>query len=189
MRNLWLTLVPVILLCVGCSSTPKQADEPSESAKAAAAETAELNVQENQDQILLDDESTIIGDADDIADDASAKSNFIPPNYRPVVYFDYDRNNIRDDQKPDLNKLVQFLRENSDVHLQIEGHCDERGTDEYNLALGERRSMAVRLYLETMGISTSRMTIISYGEARPEDTRHNNSAWTLNRRAEFAFYR
>jgi len=84
-----------------------------------------------------------------------------------------------------LRRKAQYMRENPDLKVVIEGHCDERGTNEYNLALGDRRANSAKIFLSDLGISSSRMTTISYGEERPVDARSNEEAWAKNRRAHF----
>lgn len=101
------------------------------------------------------------------------------------VYFDFDKYNIRDDAKAALEKNAQVLRSNSNVKIQIEGHCDERGTVEYNLALGERRAATSRQYLVDLGIGGGRITTISYGKERPVAFGHDETSWAQNRRDEF----
>ncbi len=101
------------------------------------------------------------------------------------IHFDFDKSNIRPDARNVLIKNAEFLRENSGVKIRIEGHCDERGTNEYNLALGERRAKSALQYLADLGVDPNRMSIISYGEEQPLDPGHNESAWAKNRRAEF----
>lgn len=101
------------------------------------------------------------------------------------IFFDYDRSNIRDDQKAALNENVAWLKANPASKMTIEGHADERGTNEYNLALGERRAKATQDYLVAAGLAAARITIISYGEERPFVLGHDESAWRWNRRAHF----
>ncbi len=112
-----------------------------------------------------------------------------PPAPAPVplkdVFFDYDRAVVRDDQKAALNDNAGWLKANTKAKLLIEGHCDERGTAEYNLALGERRAKAVKDYLVGAGIPPDRISTISYGEERPFVLGHDESAWKWNRRAHF----
>lgn len=102
-----------------------------------------------------------------------------------TIYFDYDRAEIRPDQRSTLQTNAQFLRDNDGVRILIAGHCDERGTREYNMALGERRAGATLQYLVSLGVPRDRINIISYGEERPVAQGSNESAWTQNRRAEF----
>ncbi len=105
--------------------------------------------------------------------------------YLKMIHFDYDKYNIRDDARPVLAQNAAWLKKFPSVKVLIEGHCDERGTEEYNLALGERRAKATFDYLVSLGISPDRMKIISYGKSQPLDPGHNEEAWAKNRRAQF----
>jgi len=102
-----------------------------------------------------------------------------------TIYFDYDKSNIRPEFQPVLEGIAQWMAQNPTRQLLIEGHCDERGTDEYNLALGERRSLAVRRYLVALGAMADQLHTISYGEEKPADPGHEESSWAKNRRSEF----
>jgi peptidoglycan-associated lipoprotein len=101
-----------------------------------------------------------------------------------TVYFDYDQSVIRDDQRATLGNNANAIKGMSLAKVTIEGHCDERGSDEYNLALGERRANAVRQYLVDSGVTAS-VDTVSYGESRPAVQGSDESAWRMNRRAEF----
>ena len=102
-----------------------------------------------------------------------------------TVYFDYDRFNVRDDQKATLDKNAQKLRDyRPEDRVTLEGYCDERGTVEYNLALGDRRANRVKRYLVSAGIDAGRLDTISYGEERPAVMGSNENAWAKNRRVE-----
>jgi peptidoglycan-associated lipoprotein len=101
------------------------------------------------------------------------------------IFFDFDQALIRPDAERVLNQNAQWLRENPAVTITIEGHCDERGTHEYNLALGHRRAQATQEYLTAAGVDPNRMKIISYGKERPFVLGHDESAWRWNRRAHF----
>jgi peptidoglycan-associated lipoprotein len=109
------------------------------------------------------------------------------PSASPLkdVFFDFDQSNIRDDQRAGLAENVTWLKSNSGAKLLVEGHCDERGTAEYNLALGERRAKAVKDYLVAAGIAADRISTISYGKERPFVLGHDESAWKWNRRGHF----
>ena len=100
-----------------------------------------------------------------------------------VLYFPYDRANLGPDDLAALELHAAVLRDNPGRRVAIEGHCDERGTREYNLALGERRSDAVRRFLVSAGVPGSQLETVSYGEERPEDAGHSEAAWSRNRRA------
>ena len=117
---------------------------------------------------------------DEVAPEPGAlNSRFVP------IFFDFDRFNIRDDQIQGVLGNARLLKENAAVRLIVQGHCDERGTEEYNLGLGERRACAVRDYLAALGIDRKRMGIVSYGESRPFAAGHDEGAWSQNRRAQF----
>ena len=102
-----------------------------------------------------------------------------------MIHFDFDKYIIRNDAESLLNSHAQWLKDNSNVNIIIEGNTDEWGTEEYNIALGERRATAAKSYLNNLGISPDRLSTISYGESRPIDSEHNNAAWAKNRRDEF----
>ena len=101
------------------------------------------------------------------------------------AFFDFDKSALRDDQKAALTEDVAWLKGNGGAKVLIEGHCDERGTAEYNLGLGERRAKAVKDYLIAAGIAADRISIISYGKERPFVLGHDESAWKWNRRGHF----
>ena len=101
------------------------------------------------------------------------------------IYFDFDRYNIRPDAVSTLAANVDWMKSNPDALILIEGHCDERGTNEYNIALGDRRAHAAVAYLVSRGIDAKRFTTISYGEERPVCAEHTETCWSRNRRAHF----
>jgi peptidoglycan-associated lipoprotein len=101
------------------------------------------------------------------------------------VYFDFDKYDIRPEDAKTLDANATWLKSNGDNLVLIEGHCDERGTNEYNLALGERRAKSTMNYLVSQGIQANRITIISYGEERPVCTEKTEACWAKNRRANF----
>ena len=105
------------------------------------------------------------------------------------VFFDYNKYDIRDDQVSSLQTNARVLKQNSTVSVLVEGHCDERGTEEYNQALGERRAQAAKDYLVSLGIAEARLSTLSYGETRPFAMGHNEDSWSLNRRAHFVAVR
>jgi peptidoglycan-associated lipoprotein len=101
------------------------------------------------------------------------------------IHFDYDRADLTGEALRRLDAKLALLRANPRLEVLIEGHCDERGSDEYNLALGNRRAAAARQYLVQHGVSEHRLAMTSFGEERPADPGHTEEAWARNRRAEF----
>jgi peptidoglycan-associated lipoprotein len=102
------------------------------------------------------------------------------------AYFDFNKSDIRGDAREALTKTAEFLRSYSQVHVSVEGHCDERGSTEYNLGLGERRAQAAKNYLISLGIPADHMTTVSWGKERPFCSEHTEECWQQNRRAHFA---
>lgn len=119
--------------------------------------------------------------------EAAFAEALMPPEATPLrdVFFDFDRAALDNEAKAVLDGNVSWLKANPEVRVVVEGHCDERGTNEYNLALGERRATRVRDYLIAAGIDPGRISTISYGEERPFVLGHDESAWKWNRRAHF----
>ena len=105
------------------------------------------------------------------------------------IYFDFDKSFIKLEYRPILHEKAAFLKDYPEMRARIEGNCDERGTNEYNLALGERRANSAKNFLVSLGIAADRIEIISYGEERPRALGHNEAAWSQNRRDDFVLIR
>ena len=118
------------------------------------------------------------------AEEARARGEF-ESRMSVTIHFDFDRSDLKPEAREILSEKADMLRQRPTVSIRVEGHCDEWGTEEYNLALGERRADAARRYLVDAGIEERRISTISYGKERPLDTAHNREAWRKNRRAEF----
>jgi peptidoglycan-associated lipoprotein len=101
------------------------------------------------------------------------------------VLFDYDKYDIKAEARPALDAVAAYLAGNKGINIVVEGHCDDRGTNEYNLALGERRAKSAKNYLTSLGVSPDRMIVITFGEEKPVCTAQNESCWQQNRRAHF----
>src|SRR5579864_1400649 len=102
-----------------------------------------------------------------------------------TIHFAFDSSAIRSSEKPKLSAVADYLKKNPDAAVRVEGNCDERGTEEYNRSLGERRALAAREHLVGIGIAPDRVDTVSYGLDRPVDTGHNEAAWKKNRRDDF----
>ena len=116
---------------------------------------------------------------------AAERMNAVKADLAAMINFDYDQAVIRQADQGTLDRKAAILAANPNVKVQISGHADERGSDEYNLALGNRRAAAAKRYLENKGIDGSRMDVVSYGEERPLNTGHDEAAYAQNRRDEF----
>ena len=112
-------------------------------------------------------------------------SEFVATEHLKDIHFDFDRYDIRPGDAKILDANAAWLKAHRDDLILIEGHCDERGTSEYNVALGERRAKAAMSYLAGQGVQTSRISLISYGKERPGCTEHNEACWARNRRVHF----
>ncbi|OIP47026.1 MAG: peptidoglycan-associated lipoprotein [Deltaproteobacteria bacterium CG_4_10_14_3_um_filter_60_8] len=105
------------------------------------------------------------------------------------VYFDFDKSNIRKDMQGRAEANAAFLKGNAGMRIQVEGNCDERGTNEYNMALGERRAQSAKKYLVHLGVEDSRIDTVSYGEEKPLNYGHDELSWSQNRRDDFVINR
>ena len=125
-------------------------------------------------------------DEEAIPPELSARGKeFVETESLVPVFFDFDSYQIRDDAREALRKNASWLGRYPGVEIQIEGHCDERGTQKYNLALGQRRATSARNHLVSLGIDAQKISTISYGKERPFAPGHNEEAWQQNRRAHF----
>jgi peptidoglycan-associated lipoprotein len=158
-------MVPVMLGTVSCAKKTVTKEEPAPEQVPEAPEPAPAPTVEEEAAKMAE----------------IAKSEFINEN----IYFDFDRSNLDARAQATLRKKAQFLKTYPDVYTTIEGHCDERGTSEYNLALGERRAESAKSFLIDMGIEAYRISTVSFGEERPTCTEKNEACWSKNRRDEF----
>lgn len=120
----------------------------------------------------------------DFADEPSLRGDLDKDINLKTVYFDFDRSDFGQEALDTMKENASYLINNPDVSIVVEGHCDDRGTIEYNLSLGQRRAVKVKEYYVQLGIAPNRIATISYGEEKPADPRSNESAWAKNRRAE-----
>jgi len=125
------------------------------------------------------------GGTDGANQSGGTKLGMLPTEQK--VYFDYDKSEIRSEFKATLTAHVSYMLANPNVKVAIEGHCDERGTREYNLALGERRAHAVKQFLVLQGVAKDQVTTVTFGEERSDVAGHDESAWKFNRRAVFVY--
>jgi len=168
-----------VFFLAACSTTPKDTADSSGSGSTSSTSTStttssssDVSSSEDGDQAGTDTASIEPGSQEDLI-----------VNVGDRVFFDYDSFELDGDAQELLQDQVAWLKQYSDVSVIIEGHCDERGTREYNLALGEKRAQAVKNYLLSLGISSDRLSTISYGKERPAVVGSNDGAWAQNRRS------
>ena len=167
----WSLMLAAVLLFSGCASQMKSDD-------AATGEGA--TVSESGD-------ASTAGAAQGGAWTGSPLDNPDSPLYTKVIYFDFDKSDIRSESVATLRAHADYLLANSSMSITVEGHCDERGSREYNIGLGERRASAIKRFLEAEGVSGSQINTISYGEERPADPGHGEAAWAMNRRGVLVY--
>jgi peptidoglycan-associated lipoprotein len=176
----------VLMLCVGlimvgCPKKTVVKEEPSVKkeealAKPEAERTKEMKAKEEQG--AKEFQKSLVTKKEPGIEGEVLESKLLKD-----IHFDFDKYNIRPGDAEILNENAVLLKKYPKVKVQIEGHCDERGTVEYNLALGERRANNTKNYLVSLGVSADRISTISYGKERPLDPGHNEEAWAINRRA------
>jgi peptidoglycan-associated lipoprotein len=170
----------------GCRRTPETVVPPADTTAPVPTETCDAACR----QRAADSAAAAQRERDRLAAEAEARNRTAAVEaarntLMATIYFDYDADDIRGDAKAALDAKLPVLRANAGVSIRISGHADERGSDQYNDALGQRRAAAARRYLTDNGIDGARITIVSYGEQRPSMSGADENAWARNRRAEF----
>ena len=183
------------LILMGCPKKTVVKDEPSAQAEAAKIEAERVAKEQEkeakekeakeaarlkEEQAKRELERSLVAKRTPGIEGEVFESSLLKP-----IHFDYDKYDIRPVDTEILKGNSAFLKKFPNMKIQIEGHCDERGTNEYNLALGERRANSTKKYLISLGIAAARISTISYGEEKPLDPAHNEEAWGKNRRAHF----
>ena len=196
MRKSYIVSV-IFILCIGlvlmgCPKKTVVKDEPSAKAEVAkmeaerVAKEKEMEAKEKEaarlkeEQAKREFERSLVAKRTPGIEGEVFESSLLKP-----IFFDFDKYDIRLADTEILKGNSALLKKFPNVKIQIEGHCDERGTNEYNLALGERRANSTKKYLLSLGITADRISTISYGEEKPFDPGHNEEAWAKNRRAHF----
>ncbi len=181
-RLVWLLAALLVVVAFsGCAKKAPQA-QPEVTANPVVAPPPATDVNSNPHPAMSDQLAN-----DPLKDPDLAKLNrYVWDNgLLGDVYFDFDKSELREDARERLARNAEWLRAHPEFEVTLEGHCDERGTNEYNLALGERRASAARDYMVSLGVAATRLRTISYGEERPQCTASEESCWSKNRRAHF----
>jgi peptidoglycan-associated lipoprotein len=176
-------VITILILCIGlvmmgCPKKSVVKEEPSVKKEEAAKPEAERVAKEKELKAKEQFEKSLVAERTPGIQGEVFESSLLKD-----IHFDFDKYDIRPGDAAILKEDAALLKKYPNVKIQIEGHCDERGTVEYNLALGERRANKAKDYLVSLGISTARISTISYGKERPLDPGHNDEAWAKNRRA------
>ena len=177
-----ITICAATLLLAACETASTDSNEVVGSSSAAssgsdAAASASSNTSDSSTSASSGSSGSTLADIDvQTPDEMLAKVG-------STVYFGYDQSTLTAEAQATLDRQAAFLKSNPSIRIVIEGHCDERGTREYNLALGDRRASAARDYLVAKGVNASRLTTISYGKERPAVGGSNNTSYALNRRS------
>ncbi len=169
----WFVLTLAAVTLIACASGAKK-DESAESAEQASSGEETGDTRYGVDDAGKIDAKTLLSDT-------------TGPLSRRVFYFEFDRTDLSEEDRQALRAHAEFLAQNPDISVVIEGHADERGTREYNMALGERRAKAISQLLVLQGASKDQIQEISFGEERPVALGHDESAWKVNRRAELLY--
>ncbi len=169
----------VVFLAAGCNSA-KPAPKPVEPAKSSQIDS------QSKSEVDVKPKTEFVAPKEEVKkDELPADLKEIATKYVKDVFFDFDKYDLSEDSRSSLAADADFFKKHGTIRFTIEGHCDERGTREYNLSLGEKRANAAKEYLVALGVAENRINVISYGKERPFDEGHNEAAWTKNRRGHF----
>jgi peptidoglycan-associated lipoprotein len=179
-RVLGVLSVLLLLFAVGCGKKElvKSTDTAPGTVEAPPPGETQAGMQEQIVSETLPSEETKMAMA-------GVAATMEKPSDFPDIHFDFDQSFIREDARPILRDVADYLKANPEASILIEGHCDERGTAEYNIALGERRAESTRSYLVSLGVRPGALSTVSFGEEKPLDPGHGEAAWAKNRRAHF----
>ena len=184
-KKIWIVLaltlvIPAFLFTASCA---KKAVKEESMASQQAENEAAMKAAEKAKQEEMAKQQAM--EEENLKKEAMMKQEAMEAFVNEDIHFDFDSSTLTPEAQEILKKKAQWLQDNPDKSATIEGNCDERGTNEYNLALGDRRAASAKAFLVDLGVSASRLTTISYGEERPVDPAHNEAAWAKNRRCHF----
>ena len=158
----------MVLFLAACSTTPK--DDADSKGTGSSSSSSDVS----GEGAITETEGTGV---------VSGSQEDLIVNVGDRVFFDYDQSRFKNEGVETLKRQAKFLLKNLDLTVRIEGHCDQRGTREYNLALGERRAFSVKSFLVSLGVEESRISVISYGKEKPQSSGENETSWAQNRTA------
>ncbi len=175
MRKFWGVLALMLIVSFGCKQ--RVVTQPDTKTMGQDKMTQEQTMKPTE---KIPEQKVASVDAKDISSQYTETAGMFQD-----ILFDFDKYDVKDTYKPVLQSVASWMTKNSAARLSIEGHCDDRGTNEYNLALGDRRAKAVKDALLALGVPSSRVDMISYGEEKPVCSDQNETCWSKNRRAHF----
>jgi peptidoglycan-associated lipoprotein len=177
MKRFWVLFALVAFISFGCqkAATKPEAEQPTKEQKEGEQKTPEKVT----DQKIASGKESVESQEKEAGAVEEKEGIF------KDIHFDFDKYDIKNEDKSELKAIASWMAKNAGAKLSVEGHCDERGTNEYNLALGDRRAKAVKDYLASLGVPSSKIEPISYGEEKPLCTEHTEECWVKNRRAHF----
>lgn len=185
MRAHVLLALAAVATVAACGGKPEP-EQPAPVATTANADSAARAARARQDSIDAENRRRADEEARRRAEaDSAGRASQVMTDLRAMINFDYNEATIRSTDQATLDRKAAIMQANPGLRIRISGHADERGSDEYNLALGNRRAAAAQRYLQNKGIDASRIDVISYGEERPLDTASTEDAYAKNRRDEF----
>lgn len=192
-RFRFLILAALAFLMMGCPDPKPPTDSTSNNTTGSSVYDSNSAFEDEtvaEDMIVEDldvEDAPVTYEVDRLEiDDSTSTTLDLDLEWEPI-YFEFDKAVLTDEARQSLNLYSQVLKGNPNLRVLLEGHCDIRGTEEYNMALGERRAQQVKRYLLELGVADSRMKTISYGELRPLDPTDSESSWAKNRRVSFTF--
>ncbi len=184
--------VVIALIALLAACTPQPVEEPVDSSPPTPSPSTIPTTPPDSDVIDVDEpweaEPFVEGEVIPVSVREKQAQEFNEQEILGDIFFGFDKSDLSDEARERLAGHARWLRAHGEFGLLIEGHCDERDTDEYNLALGDRRVNAARDYLILLGIEAPRLQTISYGEERPVDRGHSETAWSKNRRGHFVIH-
>ena len=170
-------VIGLTILLVGCSKDQIKEEEPVEVTDLSADSAAASNEDSAQTYGAEDESSSAFSQLDDPQSPLSVR----------IIYFEYDSSEIRSDYRSTIEAHSLYLQQNPNTSITLEGHADERGSREYNLALGERRAKTVKQQMLLLGANSNQIRLVSYGEERPASDGHDDASWQQNRRVEILY--
>ena len=184
-RLVFAVAIAALIASAGCAKRPATASTASAPAPTGVGSSTTSSPADSMRPAALQAPPSSSRSSSPSGSERPAPSQFVDVADLKDVHFDFDKSDIREEDATVLDANARWLKTNAGHLVLIEGHCDERGTNDYNVALGDRRARSTKNYLVAQGVAASRITVVSYGEERPACSEHTDGCWSKNRRAHF----